>query len=505
MSNHRNNHHLPMNNRNHQNASNERIEDFLDRLEREEQEERIHSPSVRNNVNIPTRRTSPHQDSFVQRQEREIRYYRQLLQERRNSYSRHVETTSSESEDSDSEEETPTTLTNTHNHHHHTAQRNREPIHFVDLSSSDESSSEEEDDSDVEEITFRTTTASTISNNNASHNSPTSPTSPTMYPTTSTTTYRNRSPPPPRRIRPPVVPQHHHYTSHHHNNNRIQRPGFYNNNHNNNVEFNSLRTYFDLLPSTTSSTTRNNNIARHNNNNSANANNASANNESPTNIHNNTYSSDEDDFQSLSAFFPYSGIFQFLNSAASVSSNNEHRPHHIRFVPGTGRRIVLQSTSTTTGPRSFHPLELINRDFDERDYELLLQLDEYNGVKTNKTVEMSNVAKIPFVKLEQDCNCSICLEEMKEGTEHKQIPNCKHVFHQDCIDTWLKSYNHVCPVCRANINEIDFKVVEEQEKKRKRLQESGNNSQQSLSSTAPKLKRRKAATTTSSSSLQHTQ
>ncbi|KAE8037552.1 hypothetical protein FH972_010133 [Carpinus fangiana] len=45
-------------------------------------------------------------------------------------------------------------------------------------------------------------------------------------------------------------------------------------------------------------------------------------------------------------------------------------------------------------------------------------------------------------------DCSICLSEFEEKELVKVIPFCKHVFHPDCIDTWLSS-NVTCPVCRA--------------------------------------------------------
>lgn len=44
--------------------------------------------------------------------------------------------------------------------------------------------------------------------------------------------------------------------------------------------------------------------------------------------------------------------------------------------------------------------------------------------------------------------CAICLEEFRECDTVKVIPYCGHVFHPECIDTWLAA--HVtCPICRC--------------------------------------------------------
>ncbi|XP_075488121.1 E3 ubiquitin-protein ligase ATL31-like [Primulina tabacum] len=46
--------------------------------------------------------------------------------------------------------------------------------------------------------------------------------------------------------------------------------------------------------------------------------------------------------------------------------------------------------------------------------------------------------------------CAVCLNEFEEKETLRLIPKCDHVFHTECIDTWLES--HVtCPVCRANL------------------------------------------------------
>ncbi|CAN4108857.1 unnamed protein product [Withania somnifera] len=48
-----------------------------------------------------------------------------------------------------------------------------------------------------------------------------------------------------------------------------------------------------------------------------------------------------------------------------------------------------------------------------------------------------------------DQTCSICLVEF--DTEHVvcQLSRCKHVFHMDCIEKWLKRCQFTCPLCRS--------------------------------------------------------
>ncbi|XP_057533486.1 RING-H2 finger protein ATL54-like [Amaranthus tricolor] len=47
-------------------------------------------------------------------------------------------------------------------------------------------------------------------------------------------------------------------------------------------------------------------------------------------------------------------------------------------------------------------------------------------------------------------DCSVCLSEFQEGESLRLLPKCKHAFHIDCIDTWLRSHTN-CPLCRAGI------------------------------------------------------
>ncbi|CAD6235049.1 unnamed protein product [Miscanthus lutarioriparius] len=46
--------------------------------------------------------------------------------------------------------------------------------------------------------------------------------------------------------------------------------------------------------------------------------------------------------------------------------------------------------------------------------------------------------------------CAVCLNEFDDNEMLRLLPKCPHVFHPDCIDTWLTS--HVtCPICHANL------------------------------------------------------
>jgi len=43
--------------------------------------------------------------------------------------------------------------------------------------------------------------------------------------------------------------------------------------------------------------------------------------------------------------------------------------------------------------------------------------------------------------------CPVCIEGIRINEWYKQLPNCAHYFHADCIDEWLRMRNS-CPVCR---------------------------------------------------------
>ncbi|KAG6513608.1 hypothetical protein ZIOFF_023940 [Zingiber officinale] len=46
--------------------------------------------------------------------------------------------------------------------------------------------------------------------------------------------------------------------------------------------------------------------------------------------------------------------------------------------------------------------------------------------------------------------CAVCLSELQEQERIRLLPSCLHVFHIDCIDTWLQ-FNANCPLCRASV------------------------------------------------------
>lgn len=44
--------------------------------------------------------------------------------------------------------------------------------------------------------------------------------------------------------------------------------------------------------------------------------------------------------------------------------------------------------------------------------------------------------------------CAVCLSGLEEGEMARLLPNCNHMFHEQCIDMWLHS-NSTCPICRT--------------------------------------------------------
>ena len=47
--------------------------------------------------------------------------------------------------------------------------------------------------------------------------------------------------------------------------------------------------------------------------------------------------------------------------------------------------------------------------------------------------------------------CAICLSSYNEGDILKILPNCRHIFHIDCISQWLMEHSNLCPLCRLPV------------------------------------------------------
>ena len=46
-------------------------------------------------------------------------------------------------------------------------------------------------------------------------------------------------------------------------------------------------------------------------------------------------------------------------------------------------------------------------------------------------------------------DCVVCLENFRKGDKCKLLPNCKHSFHSQCIDSWLLK-TPICPIYRTS-------------------------------------------------------
>lgn len=88
---------------------------------------------------------------------------------------------------------------------------------------------------------------------------------------------------------------------------------------------------------------------------------------------------------------------------------------------------------------SYYDIEDSLEDLQETqdDVKVVVPEDELKNIKEEKYIENKH----------KDKNCSICLEEYEKEDIIKQL-ECKHMFHKNCIEPWLKEYSHKCPLCR---------------------------------------------------------
>ena len=91
-------------------------------------------------------------------------------------------------------------------------------------------------------------------------------------------------------------------------------------------------------------------------------------------------------------------------------------------------------------------IDLQHRDLTPEDYELLLLLDESVAPKTvSENLLQSLVVMTAEVAETIGELCSICMELYHASHSVKKLP-CSHIFHELCIDMWLKNSSLNCPL-----------------------------------------------------------
>ncbi|XP_052798472.1 putative cyclin-dependent serine/threonine-protein kinase DDB_G0272797/DDB_G0274007 [Mya arenaria] len=90
-------------------------------------------------------------------------------------------------------------------------------------------------------------------------------------------------------------------------------------------------------------------------------------------------------------------------------------------------------------------------------YEALLELGDNLGSVTSglSSEACSTLPTKRYTQRDRQTEgCSVCMEEYKTGDTQKTLP-CLHIFHDSCIDPWLKD-NATCPVCREVVKVSGF-------------------------------------------------
>ena len=80
----------------------------------------------------------------------------------------------------------------------------------------------------------------------------------------------------------------------------------------------------------------------------------------------------------------------------------------------------------------------------------------YWSTVINQGLDESTIQAIPTLRFRGAAQqnsfheCAVCLNEFQEEEKIRMLPNCLHVFHIDCVDTWLQTHPN-CPLCRSEI------------------------------------------------------
>ena len=116
-------------------------------------------------------------------------------------------------------------------------------------------------------------------------------------------------------------------------------------------------------------------------------------------------------------------------------------------TPRTRRRQRQVNVTSLPGEERFH------LDGDDQNDTVVVEILGLNDE------EIKSFPKLPYEEarvsysLQKDSTatscCSICLADYKKTDMIRVLPDCNHLFHDKCVDPWLKLHP-TCPVCRTS-------------------------------------------------------
>ncbi len=138
-------------------------------------------------------------------------------------------------------------------------------------------------------------------------------------------------------------------------------------------------------------------------------------------------------------------------------NNTTHSENHELSFTFTINGLTFTNDPTTSDELSFDNLRALEALFENNNHSRAYDDDSEN----NRGCSASTIRNLPTTvieDIERDIpsnsssnrrECSICLEEFKNGDKRKTLP-CSHGFHEACIDTWLEG-SRTCPFCKSNV------------------------------------------------------
>ena len=115
-----------------------------------------------------------------------------------------------------------------------------------------------------------------------------------------------------------------------------------------------------------------------------------------------------------------------------------------------GKETILYHYLVEMNNQILQSLNDNSPNIDNMTYEELLALEDQIGY-VNKGFKKEDIKKIKSEKynIDQVINCVICQDDIKKGEIIRKL-NCNHIFHSNCIDTWLSKEKN-CPFCKKEI------------------------------------------------------